>query len=129
MNRAPYLFGLTLLQTNLKAKRSVLGTPLNKLLPDCPATTRGEDRSRVFSSETNGAGEQPSGKRIGQKGAEGHLGTTSVPLAPVFRACLITLGTRNGGGQSQLFSPAQSQVKASTASEPGFQKRELNLGH
>ena len=69
---------------------------------------------------------QSSGKSIGQ-GAEGHLGMTSVPTVPVFKACLITLSIKYRGGQSQLFSPDQSQVKASTASEPGFQKRELNL--
>ena len=64
-----------------------------------------------------GAQVQPSGKRSGQKRADGHLGTVSVPFAPVFKA------------YSQLFSPTQLQVKASTASEPGFQKQELNLGN
>ena len=54
-----------------------------------------------------------------------YVGTMRVPLAPVFRVCLITLGIRYGGGQSQLFSPDQSQVKASIASEP---RCELNLG-
>ena len=114
--------------TNLTARRSVLGVPLNKLPPDSPVTTRWGDWCRVLSSVINGARVQPSGKSIGQKGADGHLGITRVALAPVFRVCLITLGIRYGGGQSQLFSPDQSQVKASTASEPGFQKRELNLG-
>ena len=119
---------MILLPTNLKAKTSVLEIPLNKLLPDIPVTTRLGVWSRILSSITNGALVQPSGKSIGQKGAEGHLGTTKVPIAPVFKACLITLGIRYGGGQSNLFSPDQSQVKACTASEPGFQKRELNLG-
>ena len=117
-----------LLLATLKAKRSVLGVPLNKLLPDCPGTTRWGEQSRIFSSVIKGARVQPSEKIRGQKGADGHLGTINVPSAPVFKVCLITLGIRTGGRQSQLFSPAQLQVKASTASEPGFQKRELNLG-
>ena len=52
-----------------------------------------------------------------------------IQFAPVWRTCLITLGIKYGGRQSQLLFPDQSQVKASTASEPGFQKRELNLGN
>ena len=41
---------------------------------------------------------------------------------------LLCFHTPVWGGQSQLFSPDQSQVIASAASEPGFQTQELNLG-
>ena len=83
-------------------KICIIGVPLNRLQPDRPGTTKWGDRSRTFSSMIKGARVQPSGKRSGQKGADGHLGTISVPFAPVCKACLITLGIRNGGGQSQL---------------------------
>jgi len=37
----------------------------------------------------NFAAASPPGKRMGQNGAEGQAGTTSVPLAAVADACLI----------------------------------------
>ena len=66
---------------------------------------------------------------MGQNGAETHLGTIRVPIDLHTNKCLITRGTRDTGGTSQLFSPAQSKQKASTPSESGFQKREKNLGN
>ena len=66
-------------------------------------------------------------KSMGQNGAETHLGTIRVPIDLHTTKCLMTRGTRDTGGTSQLFSPAQSKQKASTPSESGFQKREKNL--
>ena len=68
-------------------------------------------------------------KSMGQNGAETHLGTIRVPIDLHTTKCLMTRGTRDTGGTSQLFSPAQSKQKASTPSESGFQKREKNLGN
>ena len=70
-------------------------------------------------------------KNMGQNGAdhETHLGTIRVPMDLHTNKCLITRGTRDTWGTSQLFSPAQSKQKASTPSESGFQKREKNLGN
>ena len=64
--------------------------------------------------------------RIGQNGADIHSGTIIVPLAMQLSACPITLGAKLTGGHHQLFSPDQSTVNASTASETGFQHRLLN---
>ena len=47
---------------------------------------------------------------------ETHLGTIRVPMDLHINKCLITRGTRDTGGTSQLFSPAQSKQKASTPS-------------
>ena len=71
---------------------------------------------------------EPYGQRRGQNGADGHIGTTMEPFARQLRALGITLGIKPIGGHNQLFSPAQSTVKASTASDPGFQHQLLNLG-
>ena len=81
-----------------QGQKICIRAPLNRLQPDCPGTTKWGDRSRTFSSMIKGARVQPSGKRSGQKGADGHLGTISVPFTPVCKACLITLGIRNEGG-------------------------------
>ena len=58
---------------------------------------------------------------------EGYLGTTKVPTELLLIKWLITLPTIETGGTSQLFSPDQSDVKASTPMEPGFQYKELSL--
>ena len=68
-------------------------------------------------------------KSMGQNGAETHLRTIRVPMDLQTNKCLITRGTRDTGGTSQLFSPAQPKQKASTPSESGFQKQEKNLGN
>ena len=84
--------------------------------------------SKTTKSLIKGAGLPVAGKIIGQNGAEGHSGTTKVPLARHLLAWRITRGTRYTGGQSQLTSLDQSQVNTSTASVPGFQKHELKRG-
>ena len=58
---------------------------------------------------------------------EGHLGTTEVPTELLLIKWLINLLTIETGGTNQLFSPDESDVKASTAMEPGFQYKEFNL--
>ena len=63
----------------------------------------------------------------GQKGAENHAGTISVPCSLQFFACNKTLETKGIGGQTKLFSCPQSQTKVSMDSEPGFQYLELYL--
>ena len=63
---------------------------------------------------------------MGQKGAENQHGQINVPTAFVFSMCFKTRGIRAIGGTTQLFSTFQSTVKASIASQPGFQNLELN---
>jgi hypothetical protein len=58
---------------------------------------------------------------VAKKEDEGYLGTTKVPTELLLIEWLITLPTIETGGTSQLFSPDQSDVKASTPMEPGFQ--------
>ena len=74
------------------------------------------------------AGSIPLGKSIGQKGAEGHWGTSKVADAEHLPACRMALGIKQIGGHSQLFSSLQSHVKVSTPSDPGFQNLELKRG-
>ena len=65
----------------------------------------------------------------GQNEAPFQRGIMSTPLAlhnSKWRHALIIW---LGGGTTQLFSPCQFWIKASTPSDPGFQKRELNLMH
>jgi len=63
---------------------------------------------------------------MGQKGADNHSGTIRVPRALQLQACWITWELDKLG---QLLSSDQSQVKASTASRPGFQNHELKRGN
>ena len=60
--------------------------------------------------------------RSGHQGADPQCRTIRVPSASENLRCLITFGTRNGGGKSQLFSPDQVVVKASMDSAPRFGK-------
>ena len=110
------------------ASMFVFGVPLNKLDPNLPGYIENSAAVSTLTSTTKGANLTFSGNRMGQKGAEGHSGTTKVPLALHIRACWTTRGTRYTGGHNQLFSSRQSTVNASTASEPGFQNHELNRG-
>ena len=64
---------------------------------------------------------------MAKKEDEGYLGTSKVPTELLLIKWLITLPTIETGGTSQLFSPDQSDVKASTPMEPGFQYKELSL--
>ena len=100
---------------------SVLGIPLNRDEPEVPGKTRDSQAGRATTSLINSAGCCLSGNNNGQYGAEHHWDTTKVLAALVAWACLKRQGIRNGGGHHQLISPLQSHVKASTASEPGFQ--------
>lgn len=61
-----------------------------------------------------------------QYGADGKQGRIKEPTLCVLAPCQMHLGIRQGGGQTQLMSPSQSQVKASTASISGHHHRELN---
>ena len=83
---------------------------------------------QTTTSVIKGAGTFPSGYKIGQNGADGHSGANSVPTAQHRLACMMIRGIRYTGGQNQLLSSPQSQVKASTASVPGFQNLELKRG-
>ena len=65
--------------------------------------------------------------RSDHQGADSQCGTIRVPSASEILWCLITFGTRKGGGKSQLFSTDQVVVKASMDSAPGFGKR-LQVG-
>ena len=78
---------------------------------------------RISKTETAG---DPSGNKIGQKGADGHCGTIKVPTALVLSPCWMNLVTRPTGGHHQLVSSPQLTVNASTASDSGFQNLELN---
>ena len=63
----------------------------------------------------------------GQNAADFHLGTINVPFALQATSCLIALITKLIGDTSQLFSENQFCEKASVASDPGFQNKELNM--
>lgn len=78
----------------LRARTGVLGNPLNKLVPSWPGRIRVSDFGSSIQPLTNSAGLIPSRNSNGQKGDDNHWGTTSVPLALVFSACLITLGIK-----------------------------------
>ena len=106
----------------------VFGVPLDKLDPNLPGYIENSVTVSTLTSITKDANLPFAGNRMGQKGAEGHSGTTKVPLALHLRACWITRGTRYTGGRNQLFSSLQSAVNASTAFEPGFENRELKRG-
>ena len=80
--------------TIFKASISVLGGPLNRLEPDLPGIITSSDFDNTFTSATKGATVPIEGNNIGQKGAKGQLGTSRVPHAIVFRACLMVLGIR-----------------------------------
>ena len=62
-----------------------------------------------------------------QKAPDGHFGIIRVPTPLHMTICLIALLTKQIGGTSQLFSDCQFCVKASTASDSGYQNKELNL--
>ena len=64
---------------------------------------------------------------MAKNAADFHLGTINVPFALQATRCLIALITILIGGTSQLFSENQFCEKASIASDPGFQNKELNL--
>jgi hypothetical protein len=64
---------------------------------------------------------------MAKNAADFHLGTINVPFALQATRCLITLITKLIGGTSQLFSENQFCEKASIASHPRFQNKELNL--
>ena len=117
------------LKSSLIANKSVFGAPLNKFTPDLPKQMTTSDLLMIIVATIPSNVSPLLGKNIGQYGAEGHLGTTKVPKAAVSCACLNTLGTKHTGRHQQLFSPSQLQVNVSTASDPGFQNRELNLGN
>ena len=108
-------------------KIGIRGTS-NRLAPDLPGCSIRSDFSKTTKFLIKGAGLPVAGKIIDQNGAEGHSGTTRMPLARHLLAWRIIHGTRYTGGQNQLTSLDQSQVNASTASVPGFQKRELKRG-
>jgi len=87
-----YYWPLDLLVMIFKASISVLGGPLNKLEPCLPGIIESSDLANTFRPATKEATFTILGNSIGQKGAEGQLGTTRVPRADVFKICLITLG-------------------------------------
>ena len=115
----------TLLKAHSQGKQIVTRPTFTKQLPhDLPLNVAA---GNTLTSTTNEAYPDPSGHNNGQKGADSQYGTVSVPVARHTSACLITLTKRPGGRHHQLFSPPpQSIVNASTASNPGHAKRELN---
>ena len=110
---------------------SVFGNPLNSLAPALPGQIVTSDLSITSVALTLVASSDAAFpvNNIGQKTADGHFGTSRVPFALVDWACRNTRGTKYTGGHHQLFSSCQLQVNASTASDPGFQNLELNLGN
>ena len=80
-------------------------------------------------SKTHLAKWTPSGHTQGQNKAPFHRGIIKAPCALQNLRWRHTLIIWLGGDTSQMFSPCQFWVKASTPSQPGFQKRELNLRH
>ena len=106
--------------SSLKSSRTasifVFGGPLNKHAPDLPGWSRTSCLDKTTTSVIKGAGTFSSGYKIGQNGADSHSGANSVPTAQHRLACMMIRGIRYTGGQNQLLSSPQSQVKASTAS-------------
>ena len=127
LNTVPYS-KMGLVKAELHGNKIGIRGPSNRLAPDLPGCSIRSDFSKTNKSLLKGAGLPVAGKIIGQNGAEGHSGTTRVPLARHLLAWWITHGMRHTGGQSQLTSLDQSQVNASTASVPGFQRHELKCG-
>ena len=103
-------------------------SPPNRTHPDNPGRNKVFVRGNSLLAETKLAKWPPRGQIRGQNGDDGQHGTINVPLVAQTCAWRITLGIRGIGGHHQLTSPVQFTVKASTASEPGFQQRLLNLG-
>ena len=60
----------------------------------------------------------------GHQGADCHSGTNRVPSSPPMAMWRNTQGTKKGGGNSQLLTPAQETVKASAASQPGLRNQQ-----
>ena len=65
----------------------------------------------------------------GQNELEGHQGKTRTPRPWQRNRWFNAGGIKAMGGTKRTFSPDQSWAKASTASEPGFQNLEKNLGN
>ena len=66
---------------NCMAIKLVLGGPSKRFAPDLPGCSIRSDFFKTTESMINEAGLPLVGKIIGQNGAEGHSGTTRVPLA------------------------------------------------
>ena len=69
-----------------------------------------------------------SDRSSGQKGAENHAGTISVPCELQFFACNKTSKPKESEDKRNCFHAPQSQTKVSMDSEPGFQYLESYLG-
>ncbi|MCY3928062.1 MAG: hypothetical protein OXG81_07295, partial [Acidobacteria bacterium] len=76
------------------ASMFVFSMPLNKFAPALPGCSRASDFSMVSTSFMNAAGFIGFGNKIDQKTADGHSGTTRVPLALQLLACHITRGIK-----------------------------------
>ena len=76
------------------ARTGVFGNSGSKFVPEYPGKIKALLRGSSSHSKIKGAGLIPLGNNKGQNGAETHLGTIRVPLAPVACACLITLGIK-----------------------------------
>ena len=126
---APNILQVLPIKTDKQCKKFVLGTPVNNVDPALPGINSHSTFGSLQYSITNLAACSFLGNKIGQKGADGHSDTISVPWALVLSACCITLGTKFNGGHHQLTSPCQLQVKASTASVSASQNLELNLSN
>ena len=114
---------------HFSAKTLVFGTlPLNYMFPDRPGKNRELVKGNSFITSTKHANRLSAVQIRGQNQADGPHGPISVPLGEQTWACQTILGITRIEGHHQFTSPAQSTVKASTASEPGFQQWLLNLG-
>ena len=112
------------------ASTFVFGTLLpNNELPHNPGANTDSDKGSSLTATANFENFPSTGCNRGQNGADFHSGTINVPSTLQAWACAITLGTRLTGGHHQLFSPLQSAVNASIASEPGFQHLLLKRGN
>ena len=98
-----------------------------KLLPLRPRKNMSGYNFVDHHAWTNEAKCSPSGHRIGQNGADFHMGTIKVPLALQFWAWLMVRHIKYRGGTHQFTSFPQFTVKVSTAMEPVDQNRLWNL--
>ena len=81
------------------------------------------DWGMSIQSRTNDSGCLPSLVMSGHQGVDVHSGMTSVLYSWPWFICLSTRGIRYGGGNIQLFSPAQERVNASMPSAQGLSQR------
>lgn len=109
------------LNRNFRARTLYDGVPVpNKDVWSTARMKVSSPKGMSNQSTIQGMGWCPSSVRRGHQGADVHNGTITVPSSWLLRMWGITFGIKNGGGNTQLFSPIQLTVNTSTTSVHGF---------